>query len=107
MCVSLHLCVFLLEGLFSHVWISFQHVSAGASQNMRSKATLIVAAQVGIVLCEICVCIYVPRVERRGLTTFARRNKACVSCKFIHVILSGNFWILELGLSPKNSTQID
>jgi len=62
---------------------------------MRSKATLIVAAQVGIVLCEICVCMYVPRVEKRGLTTFARRNKACVSCKFIQVILSGNLWFLQ------------
>ena len=39
-----------------------------------------------------------PRLEWKGLTTFARRNKACV------FFLS---YILKLGLSPEIPTQID
>ena len=46
-------------------------------------------------MCGICItkrALYTPKplVDWRGLTTFARRNKACIFCKLIEVILS---WI--------------
>ena len=54
---------------------------------------------------------WIPRVEWRGLTTFAERNKACIFRKLFQAILSWNLSflqnILELGLSPKTPTQID
>jgi len=50
-----------------------------------------------------------PRVQWRGLTAFARRNKACIFRKIIYVTL---FWNrifsqnnLELGLSPARDSQ--
>jgi len=52
-----------------------------------------------------------PRVEWRGLSAFARCNKACVFRKIIYVTLSWNLQFLqnipELGLRPEIFTQID
>ena len=52
-----------------------------------------------------------PRVQCRGLTPFARRNRACVFRKLIQVTLYWNLEflqnILELRLSPEILTQID
>jgi len=52
-----------------------------------------------------------PRVEWRGLTAFARRNKACVFRETIYVTLFWDFEflqnILELRLSPEIPNQID
>jgi len=52
-----------------------------------------------------------PRVQCRGLTPFARRNRACVFRKLIRVTLSWNLEflqnILELRLTPEIPSQID
>ena len=47
------------------------------------------------------VCVHA-RVESKGLTTCARRNSACVFCKFCPGILISPKYILELGFSQIN-----